>query len=60
MAITRKKKEEIISIKTFSRDGTRVTILINEMKTNKKYEADTFTFDATKYPGVKVEDLRID
>lgn len=55
-----KKKEEIISIKTFSRDGTRVTILINEMKTNKKYEADTFTFDATKYPGVKVEDLRID
>ena len=55
-----KKTEEIISLKTFSRDGMRVLIVVNRLTTNKKYPADTFTFNAANYPGIKVEDLRID
>ena len=47
-------------MKVFSKDGSKFTLKIESMATNKIYPAEMFVFDKTKYPGVHVEDLRID
>ncbi len=53
------KAGTIQSIKAFSKDGSRYTFAITRFSPNKKFAADYFTFDPKKYPGVKVEDLRM-
>ena len=52
------KAGTIQSIKAFGKDGSRYTFNINRLSTNKTLAATTFSFDAKKYPGVHVEDLR--
>ena len=47
-------------IKVFSKDGSKYTLVIKSMVHNKTYASDAFVFNAKKYPGVHVEDLRID
>jgi hypothetical protein len=47
-------------MKVFAKDGSRYTLKVNEIKPNKNYGPETFVFDASKYPGIHVEDLRID
>ncbi len=54
------KSNRAQSIKVFSKDGSRYTLNIKKFEGNKAFEASTFTFDSKKYPGVRVEDLRID
>jgi outer membrane lipoprotein-sorting protein len=53
------KAGTIQSIKAFSKDNSRYTFVISRLSSNKKFTADTFSFDAKKYPGVRVEDLRM-
>ncbi len=47
------------SIKIFYKDGLRVTMTLSGLKRNKAYGKDFFSFDKSKHPGVKVEDLRL-
>lgn len=47
-------------IKVFNTDGSRYTLLIHHLVTNKSYDLDTFSFNHEKYPDVFIEDLRID
>ena len=54
-----KKTAEIISIKAFFTDGVRYSVYIDKLTPNPSIAAD-FTFDEKDYPGVRVEDLRID
>ncbi len=53
------KASTIENIKAFAKDGSRYTFAISKFSPNKKLGADQFSFDAKKYPGVKVEDLRM-
>lgn len=53
-----KRTDEIVRIKSFNKDGSRYTVIVDKVIPNKKYSPDTFIFDETKYPGVYVEDLR--
>jgi len=52
-------KKELMSIKTFSKDGSRVTLELANFTPNKRLDNSLFAFDKAKYPGVKVEDLRL-
>jgi len=47
------------SIKIFYKDGLRVTMTLSGLIKNKAYKKDFFSFDKSKHPGVKVEDLRL-
>lgn len=53
-----KANNQVVSMKTVQKDGTRFTMLINKLNTSKKIENTKFVFDAAKYPGVHIEDLR--
>lgn len=53
------KAGSVQSIKAFGKDSSRYTFSIAKLAPNKKFTADYFTFDPKKYPGVKVEDLRM-
>lgn len=53
------KAGSIHSVKAFGKDGSRYTFTISKLTPNKQFAADHFTFDVKKYPGVKVEDLRL-
>ncbi len=55
-----KATQAIVSIKAFSRDGSRYTLTINSLTPNKAYASTYFSFNKSKYPGVHVEDLRIE
>jgi outer membrane lipoprotein-sorting protein len=55
-----KKTEKMAQMKVFSKDGGKYTLKINDITANKKYAASTFAFDKSKFPGIHVEDLRID
>lgn len=48
----------INTTKIFEKTGNRYTYSINSMATNGSIPDATFTFDAKKYPGVEVVDLR--
>ena len=54
-----KKTSEILSIKVFFRDGIRYEIKIDKLTPNPS-DTVAFAFDKSKFPDVKVEDLRID
>ncbi len=54
------KDNDVKSFKIFSRDGSRYTLDIHEIVTDKVYPADTFVFDASQYEDIYIEDLRID
>lgn len=47
------------SFKIYYNDGLRVTMKLEKFIKEKKYPTGFFTFDRTKYPGVKIEDLRL-
>jgi outer membrane lipoprotein carrier protein len=53
------KAGTIESIRAFAKDGARYTFNITKLAPNKRFAADHFSFDAKKYPGVRVEDLRM-
>lgn len=53
-----KKKNEMVSVTAFSKDGSRYIFSIGTFVPNKSYAANFFTFDKSKYPDYYVEDLR--
>lgn len=52
-------KNNIKRVKIFDKNGTRYTYTVNSMQTNIKLDDTTFIFDASKHPGVHIEDLRL-
>lgn len=54
------KNNKATSMRVFSKDGSKYTLLVKNILPNKAYTADVFVFNAKKHPGVHVEDLRID
>jgi len=55
-----KKSKKMSQMKVFSKDGSRYTLKINDITPNKKYVPAIFAFDESQFPGIHVEDLRID
>lgn len=55
-----KKTLEIISIKSFGKDGSRYTLTVNKLTPNKTVAASTFTFAKSECADCKFEDLRVD
>ena len=54
------KTNYIVSVTAFGRDQSRYKLSMEQPATNQKQDANKFVFDKSKYPGIKVEDLRID
>lgn len=54
------KTNQVVSMTAFGKDQSRYKLVLDQPITNKKYPADYFAFDKSKFPNVKVEDLRID
>jgi len=55
-----KNKSEIVKIKSFSKDGSRVTVTINEVSFPKDSSQLKFTLTKADCPDCHFEDLRID
>lgn len=55
-----KKKTQIIRIKAFAIDGARYTMDVTKFKPNLSYTNADFVFNPKDFPGIHVEDLRID
>lgn len=53
------KDNKIKRVKIFSKDGSRFTMKVKKQKINGSYGADLFVFDAKKFPGIHIEDLRL-
>ena len=53
-----KKKNEVIRIKVFGKDGANYTLWLDKLMPNKSFAANYFSFDKRKYPDYYVEDLR--
>lgn len=54
-----KRSNRVLRMKVFSKDGSRFTLNIDQLTPNKDFAADHFTFNEADYPGVKVENLRM-
>lgn len=54
------KSEELTNATVFYKDGIRSHVNVSDVTANKSYNDSIFKFDATKFPGIYVEDLRID
>ncbi len=50
----------IVSVTAFGRDQSRSKFTLEAPVLNKKYDASMFNFDKSKYPGIKIQDLRVD
>ena len=53
-----KSKDQLYSIKYFSKDGNNYILKLNSFETNVLYENSFFVFDVSKHPEVEVIDLR--
>ncbi len=53
-------KIQLKKIEMFYKDGMRINMNISEFATNKSYTTEIFRFNESDFPGVYVEDLRID
>ncbi len=53
-----KKNDQIVSMFTVNRDGSRFKLSISKLLTSKAIPESKFNFDKANYPGVHVEDLR--
>ena len=54
------KTNHIVSVTGFGRDQSRSKVTLDPPVLNQKYSEALFNFDKSKYPGVKVQDLRVD
>lgn len=48
----------VISVTSFGKDGSRYTMKVNSLTPNKSFASTHFSFEKSKYPGYRVEDLR--
>ena len=54
-----KNTNKMISLRVFSRDGSKYTLKIIDIKSNKKYDPAIFSFNPKAVTGVHIEDLRM-
>lgn len=54
-----KKANKMITLRVFSRDGSRYILNISEITANKKYDPGIFILNPKSIPGVHIEDLRM-
>ncbi|MGK0389727.1 MAG: outer membrane lipoprotein-sorting protein [Maribacter sp.] len=54
-----KEKQAIARIKIFSKDGSRYTLAINKMRTNKIYDSTYFQYDKSICPECEIEDVKM-
>ncbi len=54
-----KKTNEVVSIKAFAKDGGKYTFTVSKQTADKTFDDALFSWDKTKYPNVRVEDLRM-
>ncbi len=54
------RKNTLHKVFAFGKDGSNMSFSIRRLEPNKRYPPETFTFNPAKYPGVFIEDLRID
>ena len=54
------KTNHIVSVTAFDKFQSRTKVNLEQPVLNQKYNASMFVFDKTKYPSVKVVDLRTD
>ncbi len=54
------KTNHIVSVTAFGRDQSRSKVSLDAPTVNQKYNSSLFNFDKSQFPGVKVQDLRID
>lgn len=54
------KTNHLLDTKVFYTDGIRYTMTVGTVTPNLAYDDDIFAFNASKFPGIYVEDLRID
>ena len=52
------KTNYIVSVQAFGRDASRYALRMESPAVNKTYPSSNFTFDASKNPNIKVEDMR--
>jgi len=55
-----KTNNKLVSLRVFSKDGSRYTLKLISILGNKKYDPGTFVFNPKAFPGVHIEDLRMD
>ncbi len=55
-----KTNNKLLSLRVFSKDGSRYTLKLVSIIGNKKYEPGMFVFNPKAFPGVHIEDLRMD
>ncbi|MBK8515559.1 MAG: outer membrane lipoprotein carrier protein LolA [Saprospiraceae bacterium] len=55
-----KNSNKMISLRVFSRDGSKYLLKISDLKSNKKYDPAIFSFNPKAVTGVHIEDLRMD
>lgn len=61
MRISINRKDNMMKkIAIFARDGSRYTVSLKNIESNKTYDEKIFAFDKAMHPGVHIEDLRID
>lgn len=53
-----KKRQQLLRLMAFSRDGSRFTFHLDTLKVNKVLDAKRFVFNKADYEGYYVEDLR--
>lgn len=56
--VVNETKKRIDEVLTFYKSGVRYKLKIDDLRLNVTTTAGTFAFDATKFPGIHVEDLR--
>lgn len=54
-----KGSKQLKRVKIFAKDGSRFTMTVNKLESNKEYAASTFEFDSKAYPDIYIEDLRL-
>lgn len=54
------KANKMKSLKVFSKDGSRYTLTVDHILPNESFQESDFVFDPEDYPGIHIEDLRID
>jgi len=52
------KNLDMVSVKAFSKDGSRYTFINNKLASNITIPSSKFVFDASLYPDIYVEDMR--
>ena len=55
-----KSANKMLSLRIFSKDGSKYTLKVSDIIPNKTYEPGIFAFNPKAFPGVHIEDLRID